>query len=149
MNERDKIFLSKVNPPCFPSRSFMNLIVHDHLKGHKRISLRIKGVQPLKGVQNISLKFLRYKRYHWNLGGFTLLSNILSRSFIKGVFYLWKIRSIYCRYWGVGNRVCGVYRYWGSIKGVSNKNKEYIVKISIFKLEICIARGAQQKDFCK
>lgn len=56
--------------------------------------------------------------YH---GGFTLLTNILSRSFIKGVFKLWKIKSIYCRYWGdVGS--LGVYRYCGVYKGVSSKN---------------------------
>ena len=65
-------------------------------------------------------------------GGFTLLTNILSRSFIKGCFLIMKIRSIYCRYVGVGSRLWRVYRYWGIKKWVFCKNREYPLKIWFF-----------------
>jgi len=58
---------------------------------------------------------------HW---GLTLLSNILSRSFIEEVFKLTKINSIYCRYWG------GMWGFKG-FKGIGGYKKGYLVKIGV------------------
>ena len=51
-----------------------------------------------------------------------------------------KKKLVYCRYWGGGSG-------YGGVKGVSSKNKGYVLKVGYFLLQICTRRGNQQKTF--